>query len=401
MEVVFVSNHDKLPEEKIGFNHPLYQIDEFIKLGYNVTYIIPSFNHFNKSQRIYNENVYQQSDRFKIIILKALSYDRNIGIKRFLSHLLFSLSVFKHVLKFKKVDVIFLVLPSPFLDIVCVLLKKIFKSRLYVDFRDLWPELFEVYLKGFAKFLAWPFIQILYFNRKVTFKNANVITAVSDTYLKIAKKMNKNADSQVIYLGYADEFSDERSSKLKKDEDTLNIIYAGSLSHNYDIKCLLSVIELIDTNYRELKINFHIAGSGIFDKEVEECAISYSNRLQFYGKLDSQTLNKLYLKCDVSLCIYDSKTLISFPAKIFELIFKELPIINSLKGEVGELIEKQRLGLNYISGDVNSLLNQILTIYHHSELLHEFKNNLNKCKDFYSKENQYSKFNQLIKKNIK
>ena len=50
MDVVFISNHDKLPSEKIGFNHPLYQIDEFLKLGCKVTYIVPSFNHFNKTR---------------------------------------------------------------------------------------------------------------------------------------------------------------------------------------------------------------------------------------------------------------------------------------------------------------------------------------------------------------
>jgi glycosyltransferase involved in cell wall biosynthesis len=397
MEVIFISNHDKIPGEKIGFNHPLYQIEEFLKLGYKVTYIVPSFNHFNKSQRIYNESVYDENERLRIVVLKALAYDKNIGIKRFLSHFLFSVSVFKYVFKFKKVDIIFLVLPSPFLDIVCVLLKKIFKSKLYVDFRDLWPELFEVYLKGVMRILAWPFIQVLYFNRKIAFKNASIITAVSNTYLKIAEKSNPDARSEVIYLGYADEFSGKKSIKLKTAEGALNVIYAGSLSYNYDIKCLLSVVELIDKNYPQHKINFHIAGSGVFEKEVEKCSSIYNNRLRFYGKLDAIALNELYLLCDISLCIYDSKTLISFPAKIFELIFKELPIINSLKGEVGELIEKQRLGLNYVSGDVNSLFTQILTIYHDNELLDEFKNNMNECKGSYSKDNQYSKFNQLIK----
>lgn len=401
MNVLFISNHDKVPGEKVGFNHPLYQIEEFLKLGYNVTYIVPSFNHFTKSQRKCSEHFHQENDRFKIVILKAVSYNKNISIKRFLSHFLFSLTVFKYVFKFKKIDVIFLALPSPFLDVVCVLLKKIFKAELYVDFRDLWPELFEVYLGGILKIISWPFIQMLYFNRNITFKNSSVITAVSHTYLEIAKRSNSNAFSDVVYLGYANELNENDANSLTIDDGSLNIVYAGSLSHNYDIECLLSVVKIIDENYPEHKLYFHIAGSGFYDKKIEKYAVIYSKRLKFYGKLDSINLNKLYNKCNISLCIYDSKSLISFPAKIFELIFKKLPIINSLKGEVGELIEKKRLGLNYVSGDTNSLLTQILVFYNNPKLLEEFKSNMSKCKNYYSKENQYSKFSLLLKNKIK
>lgn len=314
---------------------------------------------------------------------------------------MFSVSVFTYVIKIKKIDVIFLALPSPFLDIVCVFLKKIFKAELYVDFRDLWPELFEVYLTGFLKLISWPFIKLLYFNRYITFKNASVITAVSNTYLEIAKRSNPNALSDVVYLGYANEFIDSVGNSLKIVDGTLNVVYAGSLSHNYDVECLLSVVKRIDENYPEHKIFFHIAGSGFYDNKIEEYAAIYSKRLKFYGKLDSVNLNNLYNNCNISLCIYDNRTLISFPAKIFELICKNLPIINSLQGEVGDLIEKERLGLNYISGDDISLLSQILVFYNNPELLTEFKGNMNRCMDYYSKENQYSKFNFLLKNKIK
>lgn len=400
MNVLFISNHDKIPGEKVGFNHPLYQIDEFLKLGYTVTYVVASFDHFTKSQRIRGELFYQGNEKFKVVVLPSISYNANISVKRFLSHFLFSISVFKYAIKIKKIDVIFLALPSPFLDIVCVFLKKIFNAQLYVDFRDLWPELFEVYLTGFLKIISWPFIKLLYFNRYITFKNASVITAVSNTYLEIAKRSNPNALSEVVYLGYANEFIDSVEKSVKNVDGTLNIVYAGSLSHNYDVECLLSVVKRIDENYPEHKIFFHIAGSGFYEKEIERFANIYTNRIKFYGKLDSINLDKLYKKCNISLCIYDSKTLISFPAKIFELIFKKLPIINSLKGEVGELIDKKKLGLNYISGDPNSLLSQILVFYNNPQLLEEFKSNMNKCMNYYSKENQYSKFNILLKKNI-
>lgn len=82
-------------------------------------------------------------------------------------------------------------------------------------------------------------------------------------------------------------------------------------------------------------------------------------------------------------------------------MFKKLPIINSLKGEVGELIENKRIGLNYSAGDIDSLLTQILIFYKNRNLLVEYKNNMNECKDYYNKENQYSKFSLLIKSKIK
>jgi hypothetical protein len=401
-KILFISNHDKLPDEKYGFNHHLYQIDEFIKLGCKVTYVVPSFNHFTKSHRKTDNDLVEINSNFRIKILPTISYDSNLGLRRFCSYFIFSLQVFWYGIKLKNIKVIFLVLPSPFLDLTCVLLKKKLNSKLIVDFRDLWPELFEKYLTGFRKIISWPIVKILYFNRRLVFKNADIITAVSQTYLDIAKKDNKFAQRNVIHLGF-DEKSTNFSGELQKRKDNkLNVIYAGSLSYNYDINCLLDVIKKIEADYFDSEIFFHIAGSGVFENQFKELEQLYRHRIRFYGNLDKENLYSLYRDVDVSLCIYDKNTLISFPAKLFELIYHHLPIVNSLKGEVEKLVSLKEIGVNYEAGNSESLLNAILHLHINKDELKQIKLNMSLIKKEYSSDVQYSKFYKLIKKvNIK
>lgn len=395
-KVLFISNHDKLPDENYGFNHHLYQINEFVRLGYSVTCLIPSFNHFTKTQRPVSNNYIEINPNFRVKVLSTVSYNSNLGARRFLSYLLFSIRVLIYGLKQKKIKVLFLVLPSPFLDLVCVLLKKKLKAKLVVDFRDLWPELFEKYLKGIKYIFAWPIIKMLYFNRSLTFKKADVITAVSQKYLKIATKNNKKAFAEVINLGFDDNDPNFFPNINKDKKETLNVVYAGSLSHNYDVRCLLDVIRKIEENYSDKKIVFHIAGNGIFKQEFLEIQKEYINRVVYHGSLDKKSLYNLYNNMDVSLCIYHKDTLISFPAKLFELIFHNLPIVNSLEGEVNELIDSEEIGSNYIAGDVDSLLEAILSFYDDREKLDRFKNNMFKIKNDFSVKTQYTKFSKLI-----
>lgn len=395
--VLFISNHDKLPSEDYGFSHHLYQIDEFIKRGYNVTYIVPSFNHFTKSQRVFSSAYLNIDPSFKIKVLPTPAYSSNLSFKRFYSYFVFAIRVFFYGWKNKDFQILFLVLPSPFVDFVCFILKKRMKAKLIVDLRDLWPELFEKYLKGLKYVLAWPIIKILFFARNMVFKEADIITAVSKKYLKIATKSNDVALSGVVNLGFDDQYEIYSANlSVSGSDDRLNIIYAGSLSHNYDINCLVKVIQEVIDKHSDKNIVFHIAGDGKFKQLFLKLQKESSTKIKFYGNLKKQELYDLYRKMHVSLCIYDKDTLISFPAKLFELIFYHLPIINSLEGEVAELISDENIGLNYKSGDEISLLNAILFFYGNRDILEKSKKNMVKIKSRFSAQNQYAKFGRLI-----
>lgn len=396
-EVLFISNHDKLPDEKHGFNHHLYQIDEFIKLGYKVTLVLPSFNHFTKSQRN-NNGILEINSNFRIKVLSTISYNSNISLRRFCSYFIFSVKVFWFGIKFKNIKIIFLVLPSPFLDLTCVLLKKKLNSKLIVDFRDLWPELFERYLTGFKKIISWPIVKALYFNRYLVFKNADIITAVSQKYLDIAIRSNRFAKSDIVHLGFDEKSTNFIDNINNKKDNKLNVIYAGSLSYNYDIICLLDVIKKIEADYFDFEIFFHIAGAGVFENQFKKLEHLYRNRVKFYGNLKKENLYVLYADVDVSLCIYDKNTLISFPAKLFELIHHQLPVINSLKGEVEELVLQKQIGINYEAGNSDSLLNSVLRLYNDKNELNQFRDNMRLVKKEYTSDVQYLKFSKLINK---
>ena len=56
------------------------------------------------------------------------------------------------------------------------------------------------------------------------------------------------------------------------------------------------------------------------------------------------------------------------PDKFYDYTAAGLPIINSLKGEVGQIIEKERIGINYVAGSTTELFEAfVLLIFNHKK----------------------------------
>ena len=113
-------------------------------------------------------------------------------------------------------------------------------------------------------------------------------------------------------------------------------------------------MSVLPTNINS-SFKFIIAGSGPY----EELVTSYSNKLNnmiYLGKLLPENLIPVYGKCDVGLSAYSSGSNVDMCDKFYDYTAAGLAVVNSLKGEISEHIEKEKLGYNYKANDVDSLI---------------------------------------------
>lgn len=62
----------------------------------------------------------------------------------------------------------------------------------------------------------------------------------------------------------------------------------------------------------------------------------------YLGKLKPESLSYLYNKSDVGLSIYTEISNVEMPDKFYDYTAAGLPVINSLKGEVGNIVKEKK-----------------------------------------------------------
>lgn len=395
---------DSIPGESWGHKHSYKLLNLFESSDYEVLYWTSSFSHALKKQREFLNNEIILSKYSKIKIIKCCSYEKHVSFARFFSLLQFACKILYHGLKNPRPDFIVLAMSYPFGDIVTVILKKIHKAKLICDLRDLWPEVFTIFLperlKSFSKYIFFLFYQM----RKYTFDNSDAVIAVSKTYLNVALNSSKSLKDKISLVAYFSSYQLSEGIQLKDFDEAFRkrntmhdfvVVYAGTLGSNYDMPTIVKAAKILSEV--DPSIKFKIAGDGPLRNLFEnyQSASSFSN-LSYLGVLNSEQITELYLHTHVLMLNYSNESSVVFPAKVFDAFAFGIPIINSLKGELSDFIIKNKIGLQYFSGDPDSLANAILRLRNDKDLYHSCMHNLINIAPDFDSDIQYNKYFEVL-----
>lgn len=210
----------------------------------NVKLLTSNFHHYNKEKI-----TLKMSNTIQFNVLK---YKKNISITRILSHLFFSLKVYKY-LKKNNPDIVYVKIPP---NSLLYYLKKIKKKRnIYIigDIYDLWPESMPtLHSKNIifkTVFELWKRI------RKTNIDCIDYTIYECDLYKKY---VSNNGNYNTLYLCREDylDFKIKNSSDI---DSIIRLCYLGNVGQLLDIELLEQVIDQL-VKYK--KIEFHIIGDG-------------------------------------------------------------------------------------------------------------------------------------------
>ncbi len=323
--------------------------------------ITTDFNHRSKIKHQINNS------KRNLRLINVPEYKKNLSLKRFYSHGIFAYKLYKYLKSIKeKPDVIYCIVPTISSGYACALICKKFNIKLAIDVIDLWPESFIAILpfKKIFELITLPWKLLA---NKV-YSYADYLYAESIEYAYIAQKFNIKTKVIPVYLGTDVEKYNDLISKSKisisKPENEIWICYGGGMGNSYDFDVILDAIKEINLMNRfQFKLIF--IGGGLKQTHIQEFINKNELPSTITGFLPYQDFLKYLSFCDIALNSFNKNTKVVHSYKFNDYILAGLAIVNNLKGETADLINKYKLGLNF-----------------------DYKNNLLKDKLVYLLENQ-------------
>lgn len=345
--------------------------------GHDVTWWTSNFSHHFKNFRSSDWEDRTVSPNFTIRLVPTTSYKKNIGFRRILRDIVFSIRTTIRGKKEPRPDCI-LYYESPLtFGYAAPALAEHHRTTLIYDQMDLWPELIvqsaPTALRGVLNCLFYPVYSI----RRRIFNKLDGTIALAKPYLdSVLNEIHSShpIPNALIYNGI--DVASFRSAMALR---TINIekaptekwaIFAGSLGPSYDIGNLISTAKSIEKQLPNVVIL--IAGDGPLKEEVIAAAETLPN-LRYLGKLSPPELAQVYARCDIGLSAYTSASNVEMPDKFYDYTAAGLAILNSLHGEVAQWISNHKIGYTYDPKVKDDLTLELRRLTEDTTLLEEMK----------------------------
>jgi glycosyltransferase involved in cell wall biosynthesis len=330
--------------------------------GHEVTFITSTFDHFQKKHRYNVETTIKSELGFNLVFLHSrFAYKKNISARRLFQQIDISTKFKKYAEKHLLPDIIICALPTIELTFQAAKICSFGKTKLVIDIRDLWPDIYFTSLPIWMHLLGKIVFQRDYAKIRFALHNASAILAVSEKYLKWGKDLTKiknkticevvpiGADSPKIIYSRFNQKSILNNYKIFK--DNVVITYVGSFGKSYDLTTLVKAFNKL-TTYPKARLV--LVGDGDNMNSIKQLA-KQNNRIILTGWQKASICNVILKRTDIAVAAYAPDALQSLPNKVFEYMAFGLPTLSSLTGEFHNIIEKCKIGLNYNAGNADQL----------------------------------------------
>ena len=258
--------------------------------------------------------------------------------------------------KFFDCDLIFVSSPPIFIGIEALIISKIYKKRLFLGIRDLWPDMVAdvgIIQRNGLIYKTFKWLE------KALYRKADKVFCVSEPMKKYISVYN--SDVTVVYNGVSEEdfLRFENKPLIQKDKDTFNVFYAGNIGMAQTLDFVFDAAKkLLDEN--NLDFSFHIIGEGVKLKEYKEIVkMNNLKNITFHKALPREKLLEyLYNNADILLLPLKKgwcfeKTI---PSKLFDYLLLKKPIVYHIYGEGKEILKELDIGEEFLLDADNFIL---------------------------------------------
>ncbi|OPZ24684.1 MAG: putative glycosyl transferase [bacterium ADurb.BinA186] len=358
-KLLFIWNYHYFPFEK-GKSRFSDLLDAFVKEGYQVEVVTSSFYHMGKVQRSIEDPKYQ-SLGYNVHFISEPGYKKNVSFARVRSMNRFNAGV-KHFLKnHEPVDVVYVPVPSIKLAAIAEKWCRLTKAKCVIDVEDLWPESFQMIIKGKAFYhaLTWP----LKSQADKVYRNADAVVAVSQTYMDRVKQVRKGAfPNAVAPIGADVDYvhSIVNKTTIVKPDGEFWISYIGTFGKSYDLKTLIDTVSSLNQAYFS-NIHLKLLGSGPEEAELKRYAAKSRGNIDFVGLLPYDQMCQHLAVSDLGVNPIVGNSVASLINKVADYAACSLPVLNTqLCPEYQKILSDCHAGINVENGSSIALQKAIL-----------------------------------------
>ena len=312
-------------EERVSF-----VLDACKSRNYATKVYTTDFSHIKKQKRESIPNDYEA--------IETAPYSINLSLNRIKSHRKFANELFKKI-ENDNPDLIWLMAPANSLIAEAKQYKtKHPQTKLIIDIIDMWPESLPLNInKNIFPFNLWKNI------RKNNIKCADALVSECDLYHEELKKEYENKITTIHWCKDAM----IRNNTLKLPDDKLSLCYIGSINNIIDIDKISKIIEKCD-----MPVVLHVIGEGgnrynFVNVNNRVCEVIY------YGPIRNEKEKaKIFSSCHAGINVYKENLYIGLTVKSIDYFEHGLPIINNIKGDTWNMVEKYKVGINVTEDSV-------------------------------------------------
>jgi glycosyltransferase involved in cell wall biosynthesis len=312
-----------------------------------VDVVTADFDHGRKVRR----EPMQSRKVARIIYVKTPAYGSNVSVARLVSHVVFSLRALRYIACNRHIyDTIYAT--APLNSLAWLAFVRAGSATKILDVVDIWPE--SLPLSPSTKRVLTPILRAWKWLFTSSVQRADVILSGSDVFLAEAKRHAKT-DAQVAHFY----ISHDRLWASVPKEPLFTLAYVGNIGHLYDFEALVGALS--DQILRGATQLF-IIGAGDRKDWLLDNLGGLGIRYRYFGAVfDAGRLGAILCSCHAGFNGY-VRTSASFSYKAATYLAAGLPIVNSMRGDLRDLIERYGLGENYEAGNPQQLREALLRL---------------------------------------
>lgn len=328
--------------------------EEFNKIGADIKWFASTFDHNLKKFRVDHSVELPVNDHYSLCLLHGRNYTKNLSVKRLLHYADERKQFAKWAETMEEPDVIVAAMPNIDLALAAVRYGKEHHIPVFVDVRDMWPELYEDYFPRFKKLVHYAIIP---FKRQLswTLKYATGITATSEKFLDWALRYagrSKEPTDNYYYVSYPD-------TNITLTESDYNYWYDKGLSADDTICCFFGqfghavnlepvMYAALETAKKNPRVKYVICGVG--EKlDTYRQILNGADNVIFPGWVDRKQICALGKIASVGLLSYRKNKNFewSMPNKFCEYLALGLAVMVEPTGMMAQLTAEHRIGFRY------------------------------------------------------
>lgn len=346
--------------------------EEFDKIGANIKWFASTFDHNMKRFRTDHSVELPVNDHYFICLLHGRNYTKNLSVKRILHYADERKQFAKWAETMEEPDVIVAAMPNIDLALAAVRYGKKHHIPVFVDVRDMWPELYEDYFPRFKKLVHYAIIP---FKRQLswTLKHATGIMATSDRFLDWAlgyAGRSKGPNDNYYHVSYPDTNVELTAADYRywydqglSADDTICCFF-GQFGHAVNLEPVM--LAALETAKKNPHIKYVICGVG--EKlDAYRCILHGADNVLFPGWVDRKQICTLGKIASVGLLSYRKNKNFewSMPNKFGEYLALGLAVMVEPTGMMADLTAKHRIGFRY--DHAHELAEKLLYLAAHRE----------------------------------
>ena len=193
-------------------------------------------------------------------------------------------------------------------------------------------------------------------------READGVCAQSQAFADYARSFGASGEIPVFYLGAQSPPRLRPSSSAIRHHKTLRVLYLGSMGRVYDLSTLVdAVLQLLAAGHA-LRLDLVGTGEQRVGLEAKVAAAGQEDAITFHGYLQGAALESVLVQSDLGVVPMYPESAVAVPYKACDYLAAGMPVINSLPGELMEMLEATGSGQFYTAGDTASLA-RALTVW--------------------------------------